>query len=123
MKNYSILFLTSTLCISLFGCSNAANVDAFLLEYKNSSNEMAKAFNVGDYDRAKSIFEANRESLRSHCLAVKDNVGDKRKWIESFQDNIDVIGNALEAGGKKTDIPNMERMVALAKQHGSICKS
>jgi hypothetical protein len=43
--------------------------------------------------------------------------------VESFYLNIEVIGNGIEEGGKKTDIPTLEKMTALAKELGSICKS
>jgi hypothetical protein len=122
MKNRT-LFLMLAFCTALFGCSNAAKVDAFLIEYKNASDDMAKSFMVADYSGARSNFETKKESLRSQCLAVKDNVGDKKKWVQSFLNNIEVIDKGLENGGQKTDIPTLEKMVALAKELGSICKS
>jgi hypothetical protein len=110
------------LVLSIISCQSN-EVDGFITERKAVTDQMVKSLGNGDYDQAKSVFDAQKASLQSQCNAAKAKVTDQQKWANTQINDSISLAQAVNRGGEKIgkDMSKMEKMMTLVKEHSGIC--
>ena len=70
MKKFT-LFLIVVFALGLTGCSKDAEINSFLTEWENVTNEMVAKIEAGDVAGAKTVFDGKKQSLKSSWEGVK----------------------------------------------------
>jgi plasmid maintenance system antidote protein VapI len=105
--------------LSMMSCQSN-EVEGFIAERKTVTDEMAKSLSKGNYDQAKSVFDAKKASLKSQCSAAKAKVTDQQKWANAQINDSIALAQAATRGGEKVS-KDLSKMMSLVKEHSSIC--
>ncbi|HQU84999.1 MAG TPA: hypothetical protein PKY59_17800 [Pyrinomonadaceae bacterium] len=124
MKKLSVLFLAAVFCLSLVGCSKDAEINTFMAEFENVTNEMSKKIEDGDVDGAQTVFDGKKESLKSKWASLKDARGfqvseaTKKKMEDDFKKHGETLQKAVMKGTMKiaTDQAKVTKMQNLMKE-------
>ena len=124
------LFLLAVFALGLAGCSKDAEINSFLTEWDNVTNEMVTKIEAGDVAGAKTAFDGKKESLKKSWDGIKTARGmqvseeTKKKLDASVQKNMSGLMNAMQKGAMKigADRDKSNQLQALIKEYGEIFK-
>lgn len=127
MKKLTV-FLVMAFCLSLLGCSRDGDVDAFVTELDNVTNEMAQKLEAGDIDAAQTAFSAKKDALKSKWESLKTARGfqvseaAKKKLEEGFKKNATTLQSGVMKGSMKLakNKGAVDKMQALMKDYMSV---
>lgn len=129
MKKFT-LFLIVVFALGLTGCSKDAEINSFLTEWDNVTNEMVAKIEAGDVAGAKTAFDGKKESLKKGWDGIKTARGmqvsedTKKKMDASMQKNMSNLMNSMQKGAMKigADRAKADQLQVLMKEYGDIFK-
>lgn len=130
MKKLTLLLIL-VCCFALAGCSKDAEVEAFIVEFDKTTNEMVEKINSNPtsagIDEAQKVFEAKKPVLKekfdSFKNARKAQVSEamQKKFMESAEKNGKALGEAIMKNQSKFvgDKNALDKFQALMKDYAA----